>query len=192
MKAEFLNVSKAYGEQQVLQNISRTLCGTTLLIGPSGRGKTTVARLLLGLEKPDEGRVTVDGQLAAHFQEDRLCGQLSAVENVALVLGKHPDKAAVEKELLELGLFRQDLHKPARLLSGGQKRRVSLARAMLAPADGVVLDEPFKGLDAAAREIAVRWTQEKAAGRWLLVITHDPRDPKDLKGEIWRMDDKNE
>lgn len=187
MKAEFLDVSKSYGEQQVLQNISRMLCGTTLLVGPSGRGKTTVARLLLGLEKPDEGKVTADGHLAALFQEDRLCGQLSAVENVALVLGKRPNRQMVEKELLTLGLEKQDLHKPARLLSGGQKRRVSLARAMLAPAEGIVLDEPFKGLDAAARETAVRWTKEKTAGRWLLLITHDPRDQEDFEGEIWQL-----
>ncbi len=192
MKAELQNVTKCYGQTVVLENISKTLTGTTLLTGPSGRGKTTLARLLLGLEEPDGGTVKTDGRLSALFQEDRLCGQLSAVENVALVLGKRPDKAQVSRELSALGLGKEELQKPARLLSGGQKRRVSLARAMLAPADGVVLDEPFKGLDEAARKKAVLWTKQKAAGRWLLLITHDPRDLADFEGSLWQLLGKNE
>ena len=187
MYAELTGVTKRYGGETVLRDVTRRLEGTTVLMGPSGQGKTTLARLLLGLEKPDEGTVTVTGRLAAVFQEDRLCPQLSAVANVALALpGK--GEAAARRALEELGLAGEDLEKPAALLSGGQQRRAALARALLAPAEGVVLDEPFKGLDEATAARAMAWTRERTAGRWLLLITHDPAQAAFFGGALWRLE----
>lgn len=186
MYAELTGVTKRYGGETVLDKVNRRLEGVTVLMGPSGRGKTTLARLLLGLEKPDEGRVTVSGRLAAVFQEDRLCPQLSAVANVALVLPGRGEEAA-RRALEELGLSGEDLTKPAALLSGGQQRRAALARAMLAPAEGVVLDEPFKGLDEATAALAMDWTKRQAAGRWLLLITHDPEQAACFGGSLWQL-----
>ena len=186
MYAELTDVTKRYGGETVLEKVSRRLEGTTVLMGPSDRGKTTLARLLLGLEKPDEGRVTVTGRLAAVFQEDRLCPQLSAVANVALALPGHDEQTA-RQALEELGLSGEDLTKPAALLSGGQQRRAALARAMLAPAEGVVLDEPFKGLDEDTAALAMAWTKRKADGRWLLLITHDPEQAAWFGGSLWRL-----
>ena len=77
MYAELTGVTKRYGGETVLESLTRRLEGVTALMGPSGRGKTTLARLLLGLEKPDSGRVAVTGRLAAVFQE-MLC--LAAAE----------------------------------------------------------------------------------------------------------------
>lgn len=187
MKATLEGVGKAYNGVPVLRAVSAELTGHTVLMGPSGRGKTTLARLLLGLETPDCGKVTVDGRLAAVFQEDRLCGQLSAEENVALVLKRGADKQTVRAALEQLGLPGSEQKKPVRQLSGGQKRRVALARALLAPADGLVLDEPFKGLDETALQIAMAWTREKAQGRWLLLITHDPVQAAYFGGRLWQL-----
>ncbi len=186
MYAELTGVTKRYGGETVLNDLTRRLEGVTVLMGPSGRGKTTLARLLLGLEKPDGGRVTVTGRLAAVFQEDRLCPQLSAVANVALALPGRGE-AAARRALEELCLSGEDLTKPAALLSGGQQRRAALARAMLAPADGVVLDEPFKGLDECTAARAMAWTRQKAEGRWLLLITHDPEQAAVFGGTLWQL-----
>lgn len=172
MKAVLKGVSKCYGSQQVLRNLDLVLEGTNVLMAPSGQGKTTLARLLLGLETPDSGRVETDGRIVAQFQEDRLCGQLSAVGNVALCCPQLR-REQIETALAGLGLWEEDWTKPARQLSGGQARRVALARAMLAPADGVILDEPFKGMDEATRKRAIDWVRQTLDGRWLLLITHD-------------------
>lgn len=174
MKAVLSGVSKGYGGRQVLQNASCTLEGVNVLTAPSGAGKTTLARLLLGLETPDSGTIQLTGRLAAQFQEDRLCPQLTAVQNVTLVCPPGPgSRQEAEAALQALGLAQQERHKPAAQLSGGQARRVALARAMLAPADGVILDEPFQGLDDEAKQTAIRWVKKTLAGRWLLLITHD-------------------
>ena len=99
-----------------------------------------------------------------------------------------PEGAELARQALEeLGLSDEDLNKPAAVLSGGQQRRVALARAMLAPADGVVLDEPFKGLDEATAARAMAWTRQKAAGRWLLLITHDPEQAAFFGGTLWQL-----
>lgn len=181
MKAVLKNVSRRYGDQRVLRDLNLTLEGTNVLMAPSGRGKTTLARLLLGLEKPDEGRVETDGRIVAQFQEDRLCGQLTAVGNVALCcprLSRREIKAA----LAALGLCEEDWSKPARQLSGGQARRVALARAVLAPAEGVILDEPFKGLDEETRQRTMDWARRALRGRWLLLITHDEQEARAFGG----------
>lgn len=185
MKAVLDHVTKGYGGQPVLEDVSLTLEGMNVLMAPSGQGKTTLARLLLGLEKPDEGTVTVTGRLAAVFQEDRLCPQLTAVQNVTLVCPKGSERAALDA-LEALGLTEADLQKPAAQLSGGQARRVAMARAMLAPAEGVILDEPFKGLDGDTRQRAIAWTKAALAGRWLLLITHDEEEANTFGGSTLR------
>lgn len=186
MKAVLQQVSKSYQGQTVLKDLSMTLEGTTVLMAPSGHGKTTLARLLLGLEQPDSGTVLLDGTLAAVFQEDRLCGHLTAVQNITLVCGKTAQKAAYQA-LQTLGLTQEDCQKPVVKLSGGQARRVALVRAMLAPTDGVVLDEPFKGLDDVTRHKAVEWTKQHLAGRWLLLITHSQQEAEQFGGTriVW-------
>lgn len=181
MKAVLKGVNKRYGSQQVLRNLDLVLDGINVLMAPSGQGKTTLARLLLGLETPDSGQVETDGRIVAQFQEDRLCGQLSAVENVALCCPQlHREQ--IKTALAELGLCEKDWAKPARELSGGQARRVALARAMLAPADGVILDEPFKGLDEVTRKRAIDWVRQTLDGRWLLLITHDEQEAEAFGG----------
>ena len=171
-------VTKRFGTQVVLDGLDLDLDDgvVTAVMGPNGSGKTTLARLLLGLSTPDDGTITgVDGRRGAMtFQEDRLCEQLTAVGNVRLVLDHSPHSvAAVADELRRVGLDSDALAKPVRDLSGGQRRRVAIVRAVMPAADLVVLDEPFKGLDTDAKGQLMDYVRERCAGRTVLLITHD-------------------
>lgn len=176
---QFQKVSKAFAGQQVLKNFSALLPGgqASAFMGPSGCGKTTLARMVLGLEKPDSGLVTGGENLrfSCVFQEDRLIPAYSALANTGLVLPRSR-WAEIAPALEATGLTGQDLTKPAASLSGGQKRRVALVRALLAESDMVVLDEAFKGLDSDTRLTAYQFVKNRLAGRTLLLITHDPEE----------------
>lgn len=90
-------------------------------------------------------------------------------------------KPAAEKALLQVGFDPEDLKKNAVQLSGGMARRVSIVRAMLTSGDAVLLDEPFKGLDDLTREKVMQFVKENLKNRTTILVTHDPRDAKDLK-----------
>ena len=173
-------VTKRFGEQVVLDAVDLELTdgGMTALMGSNGSGKTTLGRLLLGLETADEGAITgLDGRRrAAVFQEDRLCEQLTAVGNVRLVLDRGTPVGAVVDELRHVGLDDESLAKPVRELSGGQRRRVAIVRALMPEADLVVLDEPFTSLDTDAKAVVTAYVQDRCRGRTTLLITHDRAD----------------
>lgn len=183
-------VSKRFGDHVVLDGLGLVLeQGTvTALTGPNGVGKTTIARLLLGLESPDSGSVEGLGGLrrAAVFQEDRLCTHLDAVANVRLVLDRDR-RACAADELAEVGLEGDDASKPVRELSGGQRRRVAIARAMAARADFVVLDEPFTGLDAESKPAVMAYVRERLAGRTAVLISHDPAEVEFFAARVVRL-----
>ena len=170
-------VTKRFGDQVVLDGLDLDLAEgrATALIGPNGSGKTTLARLLLGLAVPDGGVIAgLEGlRRTAVFQEDRLCEQFTAVGNVRLVLDRATAVSAVADELRRVGLGEDSLAKPVRDLSGGQRRRVAIVRALMVDADLSVLDEPFKGLDDAAKALVMSYVRERCAGRTMLLITHD-------------------
>lgn len=167
------NLSKRFGGKVVLQNFSWTVDGPQVLMGPSGCGKTTLLRILLGLETPDIGTVTGVAAPAAVFQEDRLCPQLTAADNLVLT-GHGLPREEAERELRALGFTGAELALPAARLSGGQKRRAALLRALLCrDAQTLLLDEPFTGMDAElvaqAAAAAVRLTGSRPA----ILVTHD-------------------
>ena len=172
---EALNLSKSFDGKPVLKDVSLKLESGIhyCLMGPSGCGKTTLINLLLGLIKPDEGFVKRDSdlKLSAVFQEDRLLEQLTAVANISLV-SKKP-KTAIEALLLELGIERESLAQPVSTYSGGMKRRVALARALLADYDVLFLDEPYKGLDEDTRASVIQAVERLTKGKTVLLITHD-------------------
>ncbi|HEX7589989.1 MAG TPA: ATP-binding cassette domain-containing protein [Demequinaceae bacterium] len=183
-------VTRRFGEQTVLDGLDLTLPAgtTTALMGPNASGKTTAARLLLGLDAPDLGVVDgLDGlRCAAVFQEHRLCGHLSAVENLRLVL-PHADWHRVDDELSRVGLVGEAQTKPVRELSGGQRRRVAIARAMIVDADFIVLDEPFTGLDVDVKPLVLSYVKERVFGRTALLITHDRAEARALGATIARL-----
>ena len=129
-------------------------------------------RLILGLETPDEGEIAgVPARRAAVFQEDRLCPQLTALENVLLTAGRKKEREARDI-LARLGLG-ESLAVPAAELSGGMRRRCALARALCAESDLLVLDEPFKGLDEANRRAAMDAVRAVSDDKTVLLVTHD-------------------
>lgn len=167
-------LTKRFGGHTLFEGLTLTVKAPAVLWAPSGWGKTTLLRILMGLERPDAGRAAGAGRVAAVFQEDRLCPQLSAVENVLLVL---PDgrarRAAVEADFALLGMTGEALTLPAARLSGGQKRRAALLRAVWAKADTRLFDEPFTGLDPEAVLRAAALLNARCAGAPALLATHD-------------------
>ncbi len=168
-------VGRRYGDTWVFRGLDVEIAAgeTVALTGPNGCGKTTVARLVLGLDTPDEGSVTgISGRRrGAVFQEDRLCGHLSAVGNVRLMLDR-ADWPSAGDHLQRVGLATDEWDKPVSSLSGGQRRRVAVVRALAGPADLVVLDEPCTGIDADAKPIIMAYLREQLGGRTALLITH--------------------
>ena len=130
------------------------------------------------------------GRVGAVFQEDRLCPQLTPEENVALVLpaeqykAKTQYKEQIKKDLIQLGLDDEALALPARKLSGGQKRRTALLRALWAESDTLLLDEPFTGMDPAAMKKAAAMLKARCGAKPALLATHDQAAIRELG---WRV-----
>ena len=156
--------------------------GRLCVMAPSGAGKSTLLRTLAGLENALAGEVTGPRALAVESQDARLVEDASALCNVALTAG--PGVGVDEiRELLGRLVPGIDEDAAVRDLSGGQRRRVELARALLAPGDSVLLDEPFAGLDDAARDLACDVIAGELRGRSLIVSTHDARDAARLEAD---------
>ncbi len=161
-----------------------------MLWAPSGWGKTTLLRVLMGLEAPTSGSVEGVGRVGAVFQEDRLCPQLTAEENVALVLpveqykAKTQYKEQIRRDLNSLDSMMRPLALPARKLSGGQKRRTALLRALWAESDTLLLDESFTGMDPAAMKKAAAMLKARCGTKPTLLATHDQEAIRELG---WRV-----
>ncbi len=172
MEIRVEGLCKSYGGKAVLTGVSAVFPqGITCVSAPSGTGKTTLLRLLLGLEKPDGGAIYgADCRWAAVFQEDRLLEDLPAGANLRFALGEVPPAAGAL--LAELGLELDD-PKPVRAWSGGMKRRLALARALLAPSDALALDEPFTGLDPENRARCIALIRAAGREKPVLLATHE-------------------
>lgn len=190
--AALTKVIKRFGDATVLEDFTLELGAgsVTALMGTNGAGKTTAARLLLGLEVPDAGAVALSQGLraAAVFQEDRLCAHLSAVANLRLVLDRGR-WVEIERELAAVGLDADAVDRPVRELSGGQRRRVAIARAMVMGADLLVLDEPFTGIDAETKAAVIDYVRERVGRAAVLLITHDAADASALGARVVRLED---
>lgn len=167
---EFRNVTKAFGTQVVLDNVSCQLPKgrTTVIVGPSGTGKSVFLKLLVGLLKPDSGEILVDGvditqlpqkdlfevrkKFGMLFQDGALFDSLNVAENIAFPLRRHTRKSnheimdVVAQKLMQVGLPGIE-HKLPSELSGGMRKRVGLARAMALDPQIIMFDEPNSGLD---------------------------------------------
>lgn len=169
------HLTKQFEAKTLFRDLSLTVDGPAVLWAPSGWGKTTLLRILMGLDTPTAGRVQGVGHAAAVFQEDRLCPQLTAVQNVALVLpgSEKQYKAQIESDFQQLGMDMAALALPAARLSGGQKRRTALLRALWAPSDTLLLDEPFTGMDPGTLSAAAALLRRRCTEKPVLLATHD-------------------
>lgn len=177
------DVSKTFGEKRVLSGVSLRFDsgGSYCIKGPSGQGKTTLLKVIMGLIIPDAGSVDCMGHaFAPVFQEDRLCENLSAGANIRMVLREPRD---VEGMLNRLGLP-GTMKTPVKELSGGMRRRVCIARALLSGRDTLIFDEPLSGLDAAAAENVMDVILAEKVERTLLWVSHDEDHAAYMKSEI--------
>ena len=143
--------------------------GRTCVMGASGAGKSTLLALAAGECAP----------CSMVFQDVRLVEDVSALDNVLVCADARVD-ASSATALLRLLVPGVDVHARVAELSGGQRRRVEIARALLCPGDAVILDEPFTGLDAAARDATAVAVLDLLDGRMLLLATHDAADAQAL------------
>ena len=172
----FSNVSLTYGEHAVLENFNLHLQhGEKLVVmGPSGSGKTSLLRLAAGLTKPTTGQVSnTASKTAVQFQEPRLLPHLTVLQNINAVLSDKKATLPLAKEWLQRVELTDAAHLLPCELSGGMAQRAALARALVYGGDLYLLDEPFRGLDAALKERMISLVLEHTANRALLLITHD-------------------
>ena len=183
MTIEGDHICKSYDGRQVLKDVSFHISedNAYVITGPSGAGKTTLIRILLGLERPDSGIVHLLGDYkypwinaGVVFQEDRLCMDFSAVRNVSMVNRRISDAMARE-ELMQL-LPKESLDKPVRELSGGMRRRVCIVRACIIPSDVIIMDEPFAGLDEENRKKALQYINRVRKSTPLVLTSHSAED----------------
>lgn len=166
------NLTFSYGQKNIFKEYSLQIKkGDRLwLYGESGCGKTTLTRLILGLEKPQSGNVYNPNawKPSVVFQENRLLPFKTALQNVMLVSN---DRQKAIDNLTALGIG-QDANTPVSSLSGGMARRVAIARALTAEFDYLILDEPFTGLDNENIALAVNQILKIAGDKPIIIITH--------------------
>jgi len=196
MRVELRGVSKAFGEQRVLEKASFAAGfeHTLALVGPSGGGKSTLLRLLAGLDRPDAGQIRVDGtalpgteeelrryrrMIGIVFQAYNLFPHLSAAENVILPLvqvhglSRAAATARADEELRRFRLV-EHAHKQPGQLSGGQRQRVAIARALAIDPRFLLLDEPTSALDPEmTAEVLDVIAQLRESGKPIVLVTHE-------------------
>ena len=207
---ELRNINKAFGGKQILTNFSLSIPEKQILaiVGPSGGGKTTLLRMLAGLETIDSGEIYYNGEslaidelekrnlLGFVFQDFQLFPHLSVLENLTLspIKTMDMDKEAAEKKaralLEQLGLAGHADAFPFSL-SGGQKQRVALARAMMIDPEIIGYDEPTSALDPELRlEVEKLILQNKERCMTQIVVTHDLQFAENIADQILKVEPK--
>ena len=204
------NINKAFGGKQILTNFSLSIPEKQILaiVGPSGGGKTTLLRMLAGLETIDSGEIYYNGEslaidelekrnlLGFVFQDFQLFPHLSVLDNLTLspIKTMSMEKEVAEKKarglLEQLGLAGHADAFPFSL-SGGQKQRVALARAMMINPEIIGYDEPTSALDPELRlEVEKLILQNKERGMTQIVVTHDLQFAENIADQILKVDPK--
>lgn len=203
-------IVRNFGDECALEDLTLTVHEGELLtlLGPSGCGKTTALRCIAGLERVDEGRIILGGELIADadrsvppeqrdvglvFQDFALFPHLSAAENIAFGIEDWPREHREKRvqELLELVDLADQAHSKPGELSGGQQQRIALARSLAPRPSILLLDEPFSNLDEAQR---VRMREEvrrilKSTGTTAISVTHDQEEALSISDRLAVMTD---
>ncbi len=208
MSIEVRNVSKRFGDFVALDDVSVSIPTgqLTALLGPSGGGKSTLLRIIAGLENADEGTIEIEGVEATHlppqkrnvgfvFQHYAAFKHMNVAKNVAfgLEIRKRP-KAEVQRrvdELLKLVHLQQFAHRLPAQLSGGQRQRMALARALAVEPTVLLLDEPFGALDAKVRKELRDWLRRlhDEVHVTTVFVTHDQEEALEVADEIVVIND---
>ncbi|MCQ2398019.1 MAG: ABC transporter ATP-binding protein [Sphaerochaetaceae bacterium] len=209
-KLEIREITKRFGDSEVLENVSFDVADGEFLsvLGPSGCGKTTLLRILIGLLKPDSGRIFKDDTditdykcdsrgMGIVFQNYALFENMTALQNVEYALKFHGKSKSEARETAMNMLSAVDLAehsgKKPKYLSGGQQQRVAIARTLVLNPDIVLFDEPMSALDIAAR-LAMRKelkNLQKRFGTTMIYVTHDQEEAFSMSDRIMILDKGN-
>ena len=199
-------VNKVFGSRQIIRNLDLSIEEGSILciVGPSGGGKTTLLRILAGLETYDSGEFLLDGQpfnpstskeqvVGVVFQDFQLFPHLSVMENITLAPKLALKQSAAESQQMaqnlaqRLGLSQLLNHYPYQL-SGGQKQRVAIARAMAMNPKVLAYDEPTSALDPGlSQQVADLILEMKEAGMTQIVVTHDLEFAKRIADQLYQV-----
>src|SRR5438270_7362477 len=203
MSIDAMSVTKTFGDFHALRDVSVSIDRgkLTALLGPSGGGKSTLLRIIAGLEEPDTGRVYIDGQdmtnvparrrgIGFVFQHYAAFPHMSVWDNVAFGLKiARTDKASTKRrvdELLELVHLAGLSNRYPSELSGGQRQRMALARALAVEPKLLLLDEPFGALDVKVREELRAWLRQlhEQVNATTVFVTHDQEEAMELADQV--------
>lgn len=196
MTLDLQHLSKAFGDQKVIDDLTLSLKDrkSLVLIGPSGGGKTTLLRLMAGLEEADNGLITINGhtleqdekslreyrkKVGIVFQNYNLFPHLTALDNIMLPMVEvhGQDPAEAKKDAMDLlGRFNleEHAHKKPAALSGGQKQRIAICRAVAIKPELLILDEPTSALDPEyTSEVLDLIDELRQEGMELILVTHE-------------------
>jgi polar amino acid transport system ATP-binding protein len=211
MNLNITNLTKIYGEQTVLDKLCLNLkdVHSLVIIGPSGGGKSTLLRILAGLEPPEDGIITINNEsvpsdekelrdyrkgVGVVFQAFNLFPHLSAIENITLPLIKVHKLSEEDAKNRAISLFEkfqleEHIHKKPSQLSGGQQQRVAIIRAMALDAKFLLLDEPTSALDPAlTSEVLDTILTLRREEKDLVLITHEMGFAKNVADHIIFVD----
>ena len=208
MSIDVRNVTKKFGDFVALDDVSLTIPTgqLTALLGPSGGGKSTLLRIIAGLDKADSGTISIEGTDATKlppqkrnvgfvFQHYAVFKHMTVAKNVAfgLEIRKKPKAEVVERvdELLKLVHLSQFAHRLPSQLSGGQRQRMALARALAVEPTVLLLDEPFGALDAKVRKELRDWLRRlhDEVHVTTVFVTHDQEEALEVADEIVVIND---
>ena len=203
MSIEVTGVNKLFGDFVALEDVNVTIPTgqLTALLGPSGGGKSTLLRIIAGLEKADSGTISIEGTDATRlpaqkrnvgfvFQHYAVFKHMTVAKNVAfgLEIRKRPKDEVAHRvdELLRLVHLQQFSHRLPSQLSGGQRQRMALARALAVEPKVLLLDEPFGALDAKVRKELREWLRRlhDEVHVTTVFVTHDQEEALEVSDEI--------
>ena len=190
MDIQITNLNKSFENHVVLEDINMVFPAgkRTVIMGDSGCGKTTLLRIIMGLESRDSGTVTgVPDRVGAVFQEDRLFEEFSAVSNIAFAADKGVSRDVILRHLEEVGVH-ESAYQSVSEYSGGMKRRVAIVRSILAKKELLLLDEPLKGLDEQNRYRVAEYIKRHSKGVTTIIVTHDSGDVALMDALLIRME----
>ncbi len=190
------NISKSYGEKEVLRDINITFLPgkITVIVGPSGEGKSTIFRLITALTTPNQGKIirSDDASIGMVFQNNALYPHYDVLNNLVIpqrVVLKRSKAVSIQKaeEILETLNILDLKNKPISTLSGGEAQRVAIARSLVMDNNILLFDEPTSALDYENTRNLVQLLQSLKQNRTIVIITHDTLFAEEVQDEIYQL-----